>query len=235
MRRTQYTLCLLLVLALGAAAGAQSNKSRGAPGPDYAIAFASFAPLNTDIFIAAADGSDAKPFLAHPDLDYNASFSPDGRWIVFTSTRNGSADIYRVRPDGAELRRLTDDPAFDDQGALSPDGRSLAFVSSRSGQADIWILELATRRASQSDEPSRRRLPSVLVAGRPVDRLLVRPGFEETGLRVSRRCSPPRSILCGPMVRTCDGSRIGMRSPEAPRGRQTESGWCTTRRGWTRS
>jgi len=78
MRRTQYTLCLLLVLALGAAAGAQSNKSRGAPGPGYAIAFASFAPLNTDIFIAAADGTDPKPLLPHPDLDYDASFSPEG-------------------------------------------------------------------------------------------------------------------------------------------------------------
>ena len=116
------------------------------PTPDelYTVAFASVAPLNTDIFIAAGDGSEASPLLAHPDLDYDASFSPDGRSIVFTSTRNGSADIYRVGIDGASLQRLTDDPAFDDQGALSPDGKSLAFVSSRSGQADIWILELAT-------------------------------------------------------------------------------------------
>ena len=73
MRRFQYSSYLLLVLALGAAAGAQSNKRSGAPGPGYAIAFASFAPLNTDIFIAAADGSDPKPLLPHPDLDYDAS------------------------------------------------------------------------------------------------------------------------------------------------------------------
>ena len=115
-----------------------------APHEGYAVAFASVAPLNTDIFIAAGDGSDARPLLAHPELDYNASFSPDGRSIVFTSTRNGSADIYRVGIDGAGLRRVTDDRAFDDQGVLSPHGTSLAFVSSRSGQADIWILELAT-------------------------------------------------------------------------------------------
>jgi Tol biopolymer transport system component len=85
-----------------------------------------------------------KTAAPHPNLDYNASFSSDGRWIVFTSTRNGSADIYRVHPDGSGLARLTDNPAFDDQGALSPNGRTLAFVSSRSGQADIWVLELAT-------------------------------------------------------------------------------------------
>jgi len=119
---------------------------RSQPVGDYTIAFASFAPLNSDIFIADADGSHARPFLAHPGLDYNASFSRDGRWIVFTSERGGSADIYRAHPDGSGSERLTDDPAFDDQAALSPDGARLAFVSSRTGQANIWLLDLATRK-----------------------------------------------------------------------------------------
>src|SRR5687768_2248159 len=142
MRRGARRLSLLFLFLLHSPAGGQNTK----PAPDerYTVAYASVAPLNTDIFIAAGDGRDARPLLAHPDLDYNASFSPDGRSIVFTSTRNGSADIYRVGLDGANLQRLTDNPAFDDQGVLAPDGRSLAFVSSRSGQADIWILELAT-------------------------------------------------------------------------------------------
>src|SRR5919106_365950 len=142
MRRGDYGLSFLFLILLWSPAGGQN--SRPAPDERYTVAFASVAPLNTDIFIAAGDGSDARPLLAHPELDYNASFSPDGRSIVFTSTRNGTADIYRVGIDGESLQRLTDDPAFDDQGVLSPDGRSLAFVSSRSGQADIWILELAT-------------------------------------------------------------------------------------------
>jgi Tol biopolymer transport system component len=112
--------------------------------PNYTIAFSNLGPINSDLFTAAADGSNPKPLLPHRDLDYDASYSADGRWIVFTSTRNGSADIYRVHEDGSGLVRLTDDPAFDDQGVLSPDGRSLAFVSSRSGNADIWILDLST-------------------------------------------------------------------------------------------
>jgi TolB protein len=111
----------------------------------YTIAFASFAPLNAELFVAAPDGTDLKPFLPSPAQDWNASFSHDGQWIVFTSTRNGSADIYRAHPDGSGLERLTDDPAFDDQAALSPDGRTLAFVSTRSGLTDIWTLDLRTR------------------------------------------------------------------------------------------
>jgi len=141
MRKVDYGLSLILLLLCSSADGQNTGPTAEA---GYTVAFASFAPLDTDIFIAAGDGSDAKPLLAHPELDYNASFSPDGRSIVFTSTRNGSADIYRVGIDGANLQRLTDDPAFDDQGVLSPGNKSMAFVSSRSGQADIWILELAT-------------------------------------------------------------------------------------------
>ncbi len=112
----------------------------------YTVAYASFGPLNSAIFIADADGSHERVLVAPSVLDSNPSISPDGQWVVFTSRRNGSADVYRVRPDGSGLERLTDHSAFDDQAVMSPDGTSLAFVSSRTGQADIWILELRTRR-----------------------------------------------------------------------------------------
>jgi TolB protein len=120
------------------------------PGPAgrYTVAFASFAPLDTDLFVAEADGSAARPLSPHPDLDYNASFSSDGRWIVFTSHRDGSADIFRVRLDGSGFEKLVDHPSFDDQAVLSPDGRHLAFVSSRSGQADVWTMDLGTKALS---------------------------------------------------------------------------------------
>lgn len=128
--RPLIAICLLPVASL-----AQSN---------YTIAVDTFAPIDTEIFAADADGTNERPLFAHASLDYNASLSRDGEWVIFTSERAGSADIYRGRIDGTELTRLVDGPAFDDQGSLSPDGRSLAFVSSRSGQADIWILDLDT-------------------------------------------------------------------------------------------
>jgi TolB protein len=139
----QITLPVLLALTSTAVTGgAQSHP----PNARQTIAFKSFAPNNTDIYIADGEGDHARPLLPDSTLDYNASFSVDGRWIVFTSQRSGSARIYRVQPDGSGLERLTNGGAFDDQGSLSPDGRSLAFVSSRSGQADIWALDLATRK-----------------------------------------------------------------------------------------
>jgi TolB protein len=105
-------------------------------------------PVHSQLFLANADGSGERPLLPLTGMDYSPSFSPDGKWAVFTSERNGSADIYRVHLDGSGLERLTDDPSFEDQAVLSPDGRSLAFVSSReTGRAHIWLLDLASRRA----------------------------------------------------------------------------------------
>lgn len=98
------------------------------------------------LYLSDRDGNNERPLLAGPGSNYNPSFSSDGRWIVFTSERSGSADVFRVHRDGSGLERLTDSPAFDDQGALSPDGRTLAFVSTREGgTANIWLLDLAKR------------------------------------------------------------------------------------------
>ncbi len=114
--------------------------------PQYQIAFSSFAPINTDIFIADGDGRNAQPFLPHADLDCNASLSHDGKWIVFTSRRDGPSAIYRAHLDGSSLERIVEGPSFNDQAALSPDGKLLAFVSNRGGHANLWILEMSTRK-----------------------------------------------------------------------------------------
>lgn len=139
---------LILTLVLGSSnwsVTALGNTEASAV--SYKIGYSSFAPLNTDIFIADGLGNEARPLVTGQGLEYNASFTPDGKWIIFTSDRSGSADIFKIRIDGTGIERLVDDKAFDDQAAVSPDGRSMAFVSSRSGQADIWILDLKTRKS----------------------------------------------------------------------------------------
>lgn len=108
-------------------------------------------PSQSELYVANADGSGERKLLSTSGgFDYHANFSPDGKWIVFTSERNGlgKADLYRVRVDGTGLEQLTDDPAMDDQGVLSPDGTQVAFVSSREmHRANVWILDLGTKKA----------------------------------------------------------------------------------------
>ena len=126
----------IVVLSFGATVDAQDR-----------IYVDQYMPLRSELMIADADGSNPSKLVPGRDIDYNASLSHDGRWVVFTSERSGSADIFRAHVDGTAVEQLTNSPAFDDQAALSPDNRSLAFVSSRGdGSTDIYIMDLESRR-----------------------------------------------------------------------------------------
>src|SRR5260370_36359650 len=83
----------------------------------------------SELYIANADGTDEHKLLQNSVFDYHASFSADGKWIVFTSERDGfgQANIYRAHSDGTGIERLIGDPAVDDAAALSPDGSRVAF------------------------------------------------------------------------------------------------------------
>ena len=56
-----------------------------------------YRPLRSEIMVADADGSNPRKLLPSMAIDYNTSFSLDGRWVVFTSDRGGTADIFRAR------------------------------------------------------------------------------------------------------------------------------------------
>jgi Tol biopolymer transport system component len=131
---------LLITLSLGIAVSAAAQKG--------VMLMNRIGPSASDLYVANADGSGEHRLLPIPGFNYHATYSQDGKWIVFTSEKNadGQADLYRVHPDGTGLEQLTDDPALDDQGTLSPDDKTLAFVSTRSThRANIWLLDLRTK------------------------------------------------------------------------------------------
>lgn len=64
---------------------------------------------------------------------FNPTWSPDGRYIVFSGLIGGLSDLYVYDLQESGLRRMTNDPYADLQPAWSPDGTTIAFVTDRFG------------------------------------------------------------------------------------------------------
>lgn len=117
------------------------------PQPDSlieAVVYTTLRPPNWDIYLFDKPGGAPRRLTDDPALDYNAVFSPDGRWVVFTSERTGNSDLYAFDlKSGGPPIRLTQHHGMDDAASFSPDGRRLAFVSTRDGYADIFVISFA--------------------------------------------------------------------------------------------
>lgn len=82
--------------------------------------------------------------FAREGEDHDVCASPDGMWIVFTSTRNSpEPQLYRKSVDGTVATQLTKGPYSHIQPAVSPDGREIAFAGNDAGTWDVWITPAA--------------------------------------------------------------------------------------------
>lgn len=119
-------------------------------------------PLNDtyDIFIANADGSDPRQLTDVMGYDAEATVSPTGDKVVFTSVRDGDLELYSMNLDGSGVTRLTDRPGYDGGAFFSPDGtkivwrahypaegpeledyqRLLAQGLIRPGELELWVM-----------------------------------------------------------------------------------------------
>jgi Tol biopolymer transport system component len=108
------------------------------------IVYSTLQPDNWDVYLFDGTEAPARRLTDHPALDYNATFSPDGRWVVFTSEREGNTDLYAIDlSSSGEPKRLTRNRAMEDAADFSPDGQRLIFVSTRSGNSDIFAMPFA--------------------------------------------------------------------------------------------
>src|SRR5205809_535995 len=85
-----------------------------------------------DIWVVETIGGIARPVTMHEAHEINPVFSPDGRWIAFSSNRHGSYDVFVVPTVGGKPRRLSFDSAPDMVTGWTPDGKNVVFASSRS-------------------------------------------------------------------------------------------------------
>lgn len=84
-----------------------------------------------DIFVANLKGKILKQLTNAPGYDAEATVSPDGKKIVFTSTRSGDLELWTMNIDGTGLKQITHDLGYDGGAFFSPDSKMLVFRASR--------------------------------------------------------------------------------------------------------
>ena len=95
-----------------------------------------------DIFTADLNGTIQKQLTKTPGYDAEATVSPKGDRMVFTSMRSGDLELYTMNIDGTDVIQITNELGYDGGAFYSPDGSKLIFRASRpKTEEDIKIYK----------------------------------------------------------------------------------------------
>src|SRR5690625_361984 len=84
---------------------------------------------NFDIYTIPAKGGKETRLTDTPGLDDGPEFSPDGKYIWFTSVRTGTMQIWRMKSDGSSQTQMTYDTAvYSWFPHISPHGRQVVYL-----------------------------------------------------------------------------------------------------------
>ena len=108
---------------------------------------------NADIWSVPADGSAApRSLIDGPKSDNTARFLPDGKHLVFISSRNGAPQVHFADADGRGVKAITSlSGGVQAPLIVSPDGKSIAFVSDAYPACGDEACNKRTRDAEESD------------------------------------------------------------------------------------
>jgi Tol biopolymer transport system component len=83
-----------------------------------------------DVYAVRLDGQEMQRLTSTPGYDAEATVSPDGKTIVWTSMRDGDLDLYAMNLDGTKSRRLTEEVGYDGGAFFSPDSKRIVYRAS---------------------------------------------------------------------------------------------------------
>src|SRR6266550_4664947 len=98
--------------------------------PSYSNGRIAFTYLG-DVWTADENGQNVQRLTVNKARDVYPRFSSDGKWIAFSSDRNGNLDVFIIPAGGGTARQLTSHSADDNVLGWSPDSRAVLFSSNR--------------------------------------------------------------------------------------------------------
>ncbi len=95
-----------------------------------------------DIWSVPVTGGEAARLTMHEAEDIRPHFSPDGKWLMFSSRRFDNYDIYIMPATGGEAKQLTVNTADDFGSGWFPNSDSVVFFSERDGRGDVFKVAI---------------------------------------------------------------------------------------------
>lgn len=93
------------------------------------------APTNMEVWVANADGSNARQVTAYGQANWAPAYMPDNKHIIFASNheykRGFPFNLYTINEDGTDLKKISRDKGFDAFPMFSPNGKKIVFCSNR--------------------------------------------------------------------------------------------------------
>ncbi len=127
MKKTVLSALTLVLFASSIALGREARLVRY---PHYHNGKIVFSYLG-DVWTAGENGDNVQRLTVNRARDVYARFSPDGRWIAFSSDRNGNLDVFLIPSEGGPPKQLTAHSTDDIVLGWAPDSRSVLFSSNR--------------------------------------------------------------------------------------------------------
>ncbi len=112
--------------------------------PDGKVLYNAREGADLNIWRMDADGSNQKQLTADSGMNFHATASPDGRYIVYASTRGvgpNDYNIWRMDADGSNSKQLTQGGS-DVSPAFSPDGKWVVYLTHVSGRPHLWKIPI---------------------------------------------------------------------------------------------
>ena len=96
-----------------------------------------------DIYEINLNGTGLRRLTDTAGYDAEGSYSPDGKQIVFTSSRDGDPDLYIMDSNGSNVRQLTNVAGYDGGPFFSPDGKWVIFRSDRHEEHMLQLFAIS--------------------------------------------------------------------------------------------